>query len=137
MSEARHVLYRDIETRSTLDLTEVGAWRYAAESTTDVWCISFAIDNQPPKIWIPGQPIPEVFSTAAHDPNWIVVAHNDQFETAIETRVLAPRYGWPLIPIGRHRCTMAMRLASALPGGLKGAAEALGIPQGKDIEAPG
>ena len=116
----RHILHRDIETRSTLDLTEVGAWRYAAEPTTDVWCVGYAVDDDPPQIWTPDQPIPEVFLVAANDPDWIVVAHNDQFETAIEQRVLAPRFGWPLVPIERHRCTMAMTLASALPGGLKG-----------------
>ena len=39
-------LFRDIETRSTLDLTEVGVWRYAAESTTGVWCVGYAIDGK-------------------------------------------------------------------------------------------
>jgi DNA polymerase len=130
----RHILHRDIETRSTLDLTEVGAWRYAAEPTTDVWCVGYAVDDDPPQIWTPDQPIPEVFLVAANDPDWIVVAHNDQFETAIEQRVLAPRFGWPLVPIERHRCSMTMTLASALPGKLKAAAEALGIPRGKDVE---
>ena len=43
------------------------------------------------------------------------VAHNDAFETAIEQHVLARRYGWPIVPIERHRCTMAMCLALGLP----------------------
>ena len=38
-SEAgKFVLFRDFETRSTLDLSEVGAWKYANHPTTDVWC---------------------------------------------------------------------------------------------------
>jgi DNA polymerase len=41
------VLFRDIETRSTLDLKVVGAWRYAAEPTTGVWCMAYAIDDGP------------------------------------------------------------------------------------------
>ena len=56
----------------------------------------------------PGDPVPPEFIEAAANPSWIVVAHNDAFETAIEQHVLAPRYGWPLIPLERHRCTMAM-----------------------------
>jgi len=93
MANAHHVLHRDVETRSTVDLTEVGAWRYASDASTSVWCVSFAIDDAPAQIWIPGQPIPEVFHDAARDPDWLIVAHNDAFERAIEELILAPRYG--------------------------------------------
>jgi DNA polymerase len=115
-----------------VNLTTVGAWRYAADPTTEVLCVAYAIDDGPVQTWAPGQPIPKEFFTAARDPDWLIVAHNDQFESAIETRLLAPRLGWPLVPIDRHRCTMAMALASALPGSLEGAAAALGLPAGKD-----
>jgi DNA polymerase len=126
------ILHRDIETRATLNLPDVGAWRYGGDPNTGVWCVAYAVDAGPAAIWIPGQPIPEVFSTAAQNPDWIVVAHNDQFETAIETRILAPRYGWPLVPIERHRCTMAMASASALPAKLKIVAEVLELSARKD-----
>jgi DNA polymerase bacteriophage-type len=128
------VLFRDIETRSTLDLKAVGAWRYAAEPTTDVWCVGFAIDDDPVEIWTPGQPIPDAFIEAARNPDWLVVAHNDAFERAIEELVLAPRYSWLSAPIERHRCTMATALAAALPGALDAAAEALDSPFRKDTE---
>jgi DNA polymerase len=128
------VLHRDIETFSKLDLTRVGAWRYAAEPTTGVWCIAYVVDDEMVKIWIPGQPIPEAFYVAARDSNWLIAAHNDQFETAIETRILAPRYGWPIVPIERHRCTMAMASASALPAKLEKVAEVLNSPFRKDAE---
>src|SRR6516165_3552771 len=134
MANAHHVLHRDVETRSTVDLTEVGAWRYASDASTSVWCVSFAIDDAPAQIWIPGQPIPEVFVEAARNPDWLIVAHNDAFERAIEELILAPRYGWPIVPIERHRCTMAMTLAAALPGELKKVAEALDLPVRKDAE---
>jgi hypothetical protein len=65
MSEAHHVLHRDIETRSTLDLSDVGAWRYAGDPTTGVWCVAYAVDDAPARIWIPGQSIPEEFHVAA------------------------------------------------------------------------
>jgi DNA polymerase len=128
------VLFRDIETRSTLQLPDVGAWKYSGDASTDVWCICYAVDDEPVKIWVPGEPIPEGFISAATDPSWLIVAHNDAFERAIEERLLAPRYGWPLVPIERHRCTMAMSLASALPAKLERVAEALQLPFRKDAE---
>jgi DNA polymerase len=131
---ARHVLHRDIESRSTVDLTEVGAWRYASEPNTGVWCVAYAVNNAPAQIWIPGQPVPEEFQIAARDPSWLIVAHNDAFERAVEEFILAPRYGWPIVPIQQHVCTMAMVLASALPGSLDGAAEVLNSPFRKDVE---
>src|SRR6516225_1334906 len=65
------VLHRDFETRSTLDLSETGAWRYAAEPNTGVWCVAYAVDDGPVQLWIPGQPIPEEFHIAANDPTWL------------------------------------------------------------------
>ena len=65
------VIFWDLETRSTLALETVGAWRYAADPTTEVLCIGFAIDDAEPEIWTPGQPIPPAFITAANDPSWL------------------------------------------------------------------
>jgi DNA polymerase len=126
------ILYRDIETRSTIALAKAGAWRYAADPSSEVLCIGYAIDDSDVQIWTPGQPIPEVFLAAARESDWLIVAHNDAFESAIEECLLAPRYGWPLVPIERHRCTMASALAAALPGRLDAAAAALGIETRKD-----
>jgi DNA polymerase len=126
------ILFRDFETRSTLDLKDVGAWRYAADPTTDVWCVGYAVDDGEVKIWTPGQEIPEEFHAAARDPDWLVVAHNDQFERAIEEKILTPRYGVPAIPITRRRCSMAMAHAGALPGKLEKVILALSLPYPKD-----
>ena len=128
------LLHRDIETRSILDLTRVGGWRYATDPTTGVWCLAFAIDHQPAQLWTPDQPIPEAFIEAARNPAWLVIAHNDAFERLIEEHILAPRFGWPLVPIERHRCTMAMALACALPGKLEKVADALELEHRKDAE---
>jgi DNA polymerase len=128
------ILFRDIETRSTLNLADVGAWRYGSDPNSQVLCIGFAIDDAPVSIWTPGQPIPAEFFAAARDANWFIVAHNDAFESALEEQLLGPRYGWPQIPIERHRCTMAASLANALPGALDAAAAALGLPLRKDPE---
>jgi CHC2 zinc finger/Toprim domain len=90
-------------------------------------------DDGDVKIWIPGEPVPPEFLEAARNPDWLLIAHADQFERAVETRLLHPRFGWPLIPIERRRCTMAASLASALPGALDNVTAALGLP-GKDAE---
>ncbi len=121
-------LFFDIETRSTVNLEIAGAWHYASAPSSEVLCLAYAVDDGDPRIWIPGDPIPEAFITAAADPSWRVVAHNYQFERAIATCILTPRFNWPLVPLDRQICTMTMALASALPGGLDNAALALGLP---------
>jgi DNA polymerase bacteriophage-type len=125
-------LFIDVETRSTVNLEIAGAWRYAADPTTDVLCVGYAVDDGDPQIWTPGDPVPEAFIAAAADPNWRVVAHNYQFERAITTRILQPRYGWPEIPLDQQICTMTLALASALPGSLDNAALALDLALHKD-----
>src|SRR5262245_19976570 len=116
-----HVLHRDYETRGRAILKTVGTYKYASDSTTTVLCCAFAVDDEPVQLWAPDNPdnpVPAEFTEAATNPAWIVAAHNDAFETAIEQLILAPRYGWPVIPIERHRCTMAAALAAGLPARL-------------------
>jgi DNA polymerase bacteriophage-type len=125
-------LFRDYETRSTLDLRAVGAWRYSYDSTTDVWCCAYAVDDEPVKLWISGDPIPPEFVEAAQNPEWLVSAFNDAFERVIEQHVMAPRYAWPLIPIERHRCSQAAALALALPASLEDVAHVLELEHQKD-----
>ena len=107
-----HTLFRDIETRSTVSLKTAGAHRYATDPTTDAWLVAYAVDNGPVQLWLPGQPVPPEYFEAAANPAWGAAAHNDSFESAIEQYVLAPRYGFPLVPLERRRCTMAQSLAS-------------------------
>jgi DNA polymerase len=127
-----HTLHRDYETRSQIRLSSVGAHQYAGDPSSEVLCCAYAIDDQPVQLWTPGDAVPSAFVEAARNLNWIVVAHNDQFETAIEQHILHPRYSWPLIPIERHRCTMAMALAAGLPARLSTAADALELANRKD-----
>jgi DNA polymerase len=129
-----HLLFRDIETRSTLSLPDVGAAVYAEHPTTSVWCVGYAVDDGAIELWHPGEPVPECFIEAARNPDWIIVAHNDGFERSIEEKILAPRFGFPLVPIERHRCTMAMSLACSLPAKLEKVASAIGLAFQKDAE---
>ena len=126
------VLHRDYETRGTLVLKRAGTHKYAGDPTTDVLCCAFAVDDEPVQLWIPGGPVPPEFVEAANNPNWRAVAHGDHFETAIERHVMAPRFGWPEIPLNRHVCTMSMALALGLPARLSAAADALELAARKD-----
>src|SRR6516164_10910831 len=88
----QHVLHRDYETRSRAILKTVGAQRYAADPSTEILCICYAADNDPIKLWRPGDPVPTEFIVAAQNQNWIVAAFNDGFEAAIEKQILSARY---------------------------------------------
>jgi DNA polymerase bacteriophage-type len=127
-----HVLHRDYESRGRSRLNSVGAYRYAADPHTEVLCCAYAVDNNPVQLWVSTDPVPPEFVEAAYNPAWIVAAHGDHFETAIEQHILGPRYGWPVIPIERHRCTMSMCLAHGLPARLSAAADALELANRKD-----
>lgn len=126
----QHVLVRDIETRSELDLEEVGIHRYAQHPSTKAYCVSYAVDDGPVKLWLPGQPIPKPFKQAATSKNWLMVAHNNSFERMIERHVLK----FPEVPLERQRCLMAIAMALALPGSLDGAAEVLNLKNQKNTE---
>jgi DNA polymerase len=128
-----HVLHRDIESRSRVDLRKVGPHRYAANASTEVLCMAFAVNDGPVQLWVWGEPIPAEFFEAEANPGWRVAAHNDAFETAIEKHVLHPRIGWPLIPLNRHRCTQAMCQAFGLPSRISAAADVLELGNRKDV----
>ena len=115
----QHVLHRDYETRGQLLLKRVGTHRYAADPGTEVLCCAFAVDDEPVQLWIPGDPVPPEFIEAAADPSWIVCAHNDAFETAIEHHIMVPRHGWPEIPLG----AAPLHDGRSIGAGIAGAAE--------------
>jgi DNA polymerase len=122
----------DLETRGVVDLKRSGAHRYAADASTDVLIVAFAVDDGPIETWIAssGVPCPDAIKRAAE--GWTFHAFNAQFERAIWHHILTPRYGWPEPRLEQWRCTQAVALANALPGSLEGAAEALKLPHRKD-----
>src|SRR6266536_2832203 len=125
------ILHIDFETRSTVSIKIVGAWRYATHAATDVWCAAFAIDDGEVKLWKPGDPVPQEIVTAANDPTRIVAAHNANFERQIIQHVM-PRHGWPQIPLAQYRCTMASSSSCALPAALEKVAHELKLEHQKD-----
>ena len=75
-----------------------------------------------------------MFFTAASDPDWTIFAHNNPFDSAIEIYQAAPRFGWPLVPIERQVCTMALAQYHNYPGALEKIADRLKLPLRKDKE---
>jgi DNA polymerase len=130
---ATRTLHLDFETRSTVDLPKVGAWVYAGHPDTEVLVCCYAVDGGLVKRWTPGDPTPPEIIEAATNPDWLVYAHNAQFERYIWQHVVGPQYGWPSIPLAQWRCSQARVLALALPGRLETAATALGLKHQKDV----
>jgi DNA polymerase bacteriophage-type len=125
------VLVRDIETRSEVDVGDVGVEIYAGHPSTEILCLAYCVDAGPTQLWTPGKPIPKEYKLAAKH-GWTTVAHNVAFEIAIERYILGPRHGFPVFPIEQNVCTMAMANAMALPGGLDKLAKAINLTHLKD-----
>ena len=117
----------DFETRSTLDLRKVGAYKYARHSSTEILCMAWSVNDTAVHLWAPGQPLPTIAGTA-----WRFFAHNAQFERLIWQYILAPQYGAPSLSPTDWYCTAAMCAAYGLPRSLDQAAEALKLPYQKD-----
>src|SRR5258708_82568 len=127
-----HTLHLDIESFSTIDLTETGVHVYAEHPTTEIHCVSYAIDDGPAHTWKRGwhdHKVPIDVSIAVKE-GWEIVAHNSAFERTMWRHILTPRYGWPSPKLSQWRCTMVQALAMALPASLKNATRAVGIDDG-------
>lgn len=114
---ARTVVY-DFETLSACELKRAGAYRYAEDETTEVICLSWAVDDGVTKTWFPGGDTEEL-EHLAEDPDTYWVAHNAQFEKSIWRNIMVPKYGLPDIPDGRIHCTMARAANLVLPQALE------------------
>lgn len=125
-------LHCDLETRSTVDLKKTGVYAYAADPTTDIWCMAYAFDDEPVEVWAPGDEPPA--RIAEHVMlGGALMAHNASFERIIWRYILGPRYGFPEPDVTQWRCTMVMAYALGLPGSLENAALAVGLDIGKDM----
>ena len=115
----------DFETRSELNLKDVGIERYARHPSTDIICMSWDMINSEPAIWIPGCQLP-LWTTGAWM-NHRIHAYNAQFERKIWRYVLARKYGATKdIPLRSWYCTAAQCAAYGLPRKLEAAAEVMG-----------
>jgi len=123
----------DFETRSRTDLTKTGAYKYAADPSTDILCMS-AIDSEigDEWLWYPGtQAFPATLAVAIEHAD-LVTAVNAEFDKAIWEYIAVPDYGAPEIEHKKWYCLAAQCRVNAIPSGLENAARALGINKRKD-----
>ncbi len=118
----------DFETRSQTDLLTAGVYNYALCPTTDVICMAYSGDGDdaPVHLWIPGDPVPDVFNFPFERTAW-----NATFERLIYQHIMVPRYGFPPVTLETWRCTAYMSRCNNLPNALENAARCLNVAQQK------
>ena len=57
----------DFETFSECDIRSAGAWAYATHESTRVLCMAYAYEDQPVKLWVPGEKLPAFLRDEATD----------------------------------------------------------------------
>lgn len=134
------VLSIDFESRSTVELNKAGVYVYASHSTTDIWCMAWAFDDEEPQIWTP-ENAEGAWSDAGLAVRVVehilsggeVRAHNAQFERIIWREIMVPRYGAPELKLEQVHCTAAEAAAMSLPRSLDKVAAVTGAGE-KDAE---
>lgn len=123
----------DFETRSDLDLREVGAYRYAEHPSTTPLCLSYETAKGDVDRWEIGDPFPEeVIEVAARalaggEP---LHAHNATFERLIWNGPLRRLFpALPVLPPEAFDCTMARAAADGWPLKLETLGDAMGLPE--------
>jgi len=112
----------DFETYSECDIRTAGAWAYADHPSTEVLCLAWSVNDEPPVIWTPNMPAPvELFRLIERGAE--VWAWNSFFELAVWQRVLM----WPTIPISQWNDTAALSAAQAYPRALGRCGEFMNI----------
>jgi DNA polymerase len=113
------MIWLDFETRSTCDLKSAGVYNYAQDLTTEVLCMSYAVDDGEVLTWTSG-PLPDF---TGHR----IMAHNAAFERLILWYVLQVN-----IPLESFYCTAAQARANCAPGSLEDVGRFMGASMKKD-----
>ena len=111
----------DFETRSRLDLSVVGSWRYSVDPSTEVLCFHWTMDDGEVERWRPGLPPPRRLFRALEE-GAVFEAHVAFFEWCIWHNVMVKRHGWPPLRSSHVVCTAARAAVACLPRRLEAAA---------------
>lgn len=130
---AKHHLSIDIETRSSVDISKAGAYRYAQSPDFEILLFAYQWDDGPVEVidLKCGEAIPDWLVLALGDPNVIRHAYNAAFEWYCLNRA-----GY-VTPLDQWRCTMAHGLYCGYTAGLDATGKAIGLPQDKQKLAVG
>lgn len=120
-------LFIDVETYSSVDIKESGAYKYIESPDFEILIIGYALDDGPVKIvdLAQGEEMPEEFEEALLDPDCIKVAHNAVFE-----RLSFKRIGYN-VPAEQWYCTSVKAAYCGLPLSLDGVSKALNLTDKK------
>lgn len=120
-------LFIDVETYSSVDIKESGAYKYIESPDFEILIIGYALDNGPVNIidLAQGEEMPEEFEEALLDPECIKVAHNAVFE-----RLSFKRVGYN-VPAEQWYCTSVKAAYCGLPLSLDGVSKALNLTDKK------
>jgi DNA polymerase len=126
-------LHIDLETGSALDLKKTGTHRYATHPSTRVWCVAWAIGDDPVQVWKPGDPIPQEIVNHVLLHGGTVTAWNAAgFERLLWAGKLVA-LGFPPVQDHQWRCTMVRAAYWGLPMSLDQAGQALHLGLTKDM----
>lgn len=128
------MIHLDFETYSRIDLTKVGAHRYAEDPSTEALMASLSVnEDHPIVVDLFRNPIPERIQPYLErmENGEPIVAHNAEFERCI-CNMLRARHGWPKLRRSQFHCTAAMSAAAGGPRGLDAASAWEGLQVMKD-----
>lgn len=120
-------LFIDVETYSSVDIKESGAYKYIESPDFEILIIGYALDDSPVKIvdLAQGEEMSEEFEEALLDPDCVKVAHNAVFE-----RLSFKRIGYN-VPAEQWYCTSVKAAYCGLPLSLDGVSKALNLTDKK------
>lgn len=120
-------LFIDVETYSSVDIKESGAYKYIESPDFEILIIGYALDDGPVKIvdLAQGEEMPEEFEEALLDLDCVKVAHNAVFE-----RLSFKRIGYN-VPAEQWYCTSVKAAYCGLPLSLDEVSKALNLTNKK------
>lgn len=120
-------LFIDVETFSSVDIKDSGAYKYIESPDFEILIIGYALDDEPVNIidLAQGEEMPEEFEEALLDPGCMKVAHNAVFE-----RLCFKRIGYN-IPPEQWYCTLVKSAYCGLPLSLDSVSNVLNLEDKK------
>ena len=107
-------LFIDVETYSSVDIKESGAYKYIESTDFEILIIGYALDDGPVKIvdLAQGEEMPEEFEEALLDPDCVKVAHNAVFESLSFKRIgyNVPAEQWNGTSVSAAYCGLPLSL---------------------------
>ncbi|MFR1871646.1 MAG: DNA polymerase [Faecalimonas umbilicata] len=123
----QHHLSIDIETKSSVDITKAGAYRYAQSEDFEILLFAYKYDEEGVQLvdLTVEERIPERILTALMNPNVVKHAYNAAFEWYCLNTA-----GYRT-PLEQWNCTMIHGLYCGYTAGLDATGKAIGLPQDK------